>query len=923
MNLRAMLARAIAEPQSWLRAMTQRSRLEDEMEAELAHHLENLTADLIREGHSPSEAGRRARIAMGSTLTHKEAMRASLGLRWWDELVCDLRYATRVLRKNPGFTMIAITSLALAIGANTTIFSVAKDLLYDRLDVPHPEGLSMLRWTGDSRVVAHSMWGEFDSSPGGGMTGSIFSDPVYRQMRDHDRVMQGLLAFKEDSMNATVRGTAQRVTVAMVSGNYYSVLEVRPQIGRAIEALDEAVPGAGAVAVISDGLWERQFDRSPAALGRTIKVNNALLTIVGVNPKGFTGAKNVQMSPEIFVPLSMQPVVDPKDDRGSLLGDQNLWWLNVVGRIRPGISASQAQATLATELDAATRGTMTMHAGDTVPRLVLADGSRGLHFADGIVKKPVYVLLVLTGLVLLLACANIATLLLARGAQRQREMSVRLALGAGRVRILRQLLTESLLLAALGGAGGLLLGYFARNAIPRLMINPWERIGLNTPFDWGVFAFCCAVTLLTGVLFGFAPAWLAAHTEVSTSLKESAQNSSRRRRGLNGKSIVAFQIALSTLLVVGAGLFVRTILALNEVNPGFNPDHLVLFEVQPPAARYGMGKDVRLHERLEQRIAALPGVESVTLGQLPYIANSIENSDFLPADAEGGNGEGKNGAEFNNVVGVNFFQTMEIRIVAGRSFGPQDTATSPRVGIINQALARKRFPDVNPIGKRFKTDPSAESGWIQIVGICADTRYSSLFEDPPPQFFLPYVQQTEVGGMVYQVRTRMSLAELAPALRRVVQSVDRDLPVVDLRTQREQIDSTVQVQRALAALTAGFGLLALALACVGVYGIMAYSVAQRRNEIGIRLALGAEPAQVRNLILRESTWIAVGGIVGGLIAALMLTRLLGSLLYGVGPYDPLTLFGGALLLLLVALAAAYLPARRAMRVDPVVALRCE
>jgi predicted permease len=921
MSVQSFLVGMAARMKSWLRALLRRDRLEAEMEAELASHLENLAFDLMRAGKSPEEAMRLAHIELGTALTHKEEMRASLGLRWWDELRADLRYGVRMLLKNLSFTAIAVLSLALAIGANTTIFSIAKSLLYDQLNVPHPEQLRLLRWLGDGKESVHAMWGDFDSTPQGGTTSSVFSYPAYLQLRAHNHALQDLFAFKEDSMNATVRGNAQRVTVAMVSGNFYTGMEVRPQLGRGIQPSDDAVPGAGTVAVISDGMWQREFDRSPTVLGQTITLNQAVMTIVGVNPRGFTGAKNVQQASDVFVPLSMQPLISPKGEHGALLGDTEIWWVNVMGRTRPDMPVSQAQAALAVELQAAVRNTMTVNAGETMPRLELAEGARGLHYADQTFKKPVYVLMALTGFVLLLACANIANLLLARGAVRQREMSVRLALGAGRARILRQLLTESLLLAALGGLGGLLLGYLGRNAIPKLLTNAWERSDFSAPFDWGVFGFTAAVTLLTGILFGLAPAWMAARAEVSCSLKETAQTATRRRKGLGGKAIVAFQIALSTLLVVGAGLFLRTLIALNSVDVGFNADNLLLFEINPPVARYPAGKDVRLHTQLEGRFAALPGVEHVAPGSLAYIAHSMSNANFI---LEGEDPDkSKRPAEDLNVVGNDFFRTLEIPIVAGRAFGPQDTTTSPKVAVINQSLARAHFSNVNPLGKRFKVDGVAKSDWVQIVGICADTRYSDLRDEPPPQYFLPYVQQKGAGNMTYQLRTRLAPAALLPSLRQVVQSVDRDLPLVDVRTQREQIDSTMQIERTFAALTAGFGLLALALACVGIYGIMAYSVANRRNEIGIRLALGALPAQVRGMILRESGWLAAAGIVVGVGAALLLTRLVKTMLYGIQPYDPATLGAGVLLLLAVALGASWLPARRAAGVQPMEALRHE
>jgi len=921
MSVRGMVGQVAAQGRSWLRAVTRRDGLEAGMEAELADHLERLTADLVRSGYAPGEAARRARIALGPVLLAKEGMRASLGLRWWDELLADLRFAVRLLRKSPGFTLVAALSLALAIGANTTIFSVSKSLLYDRLNVPHPDQLRLLNWNGDGHEAIENMWGEFDSIPGGGMAGSVFSYPVYRQLRAHNQSTQELFAFKETGMNATVRGVAQRVQVEMVSGDYYIQLGVRTQLGRPIQSEDDAVDGAGAVAVISEGLWERAYGRSATALGQTIVVNQAQMTIVGVNPRGFTGAKSVQMSPDIFVPLSMQPLISPMQEKVPMLVDPDFWWVNVMARALPGVKDAQAQAALNVQLAAAIRATMKLKAGQTIPKLVLGEGGRGLHFVDRMFSKPVYVLMTMTGLVLLLACANIANLLLARGAQRQREMSVRLALGAGRRRVLRQLLTESLLLAAIGGAGGLLLGYAGRNALPSLLMNPWERPEINVPFDWGVFGFAAGITLITGVLFGLAPAWMAARSEVSSGLKESAQTASRRRRGLGGKSIVAFQVMLSTLLVVGAGLFVRTLMALSSVDVGFDTQNLVLFEISAPQARYAGAKSITLHRRLEQAVAALPGVESVSATSEAYLSGSMSNEGFVP---EGQKVDGNARlSEDRNHAGIRFFETMKIPIVAGRGFGMQDTETSPKVAVINQSLARKRFPNVNPIGVRFRTSTDGTGDWYRIVGVCADSRYDDVRNDPPAQFFLPYVQLPDALRMTYAIRTRQSAAALEPSLQRVVQSLDRDLPIIDLRTQREQIEATMQNERLFASLTTGFGLLALALACVGIYGVMAYSVAQRTNEIGIRLALGAQPGQVRGMILREGTWLALTGIVAGVSAALGLARLVSSMLYGIQPYDPVAFGAAVLVLMAVALAAGWVPARRAAGVQPMEALRHE
>jgi predicted permease len=920
-SLNSSFARMVSRLRSWFRAVSRRNRLEAEMDAELADHLGRLTEDLIRAGKSPAEAARNARIALGAIMVNKEEMRASLGLRWWDELGADLRYAARLLRKSPGFTGIATLSLALAIGANTTIFSIAKQVMYDRLGVPHPGELRLLTWVGDQNVAVHSAWGNFEPGPEG-QTSPDFTYPVYEQLQKENRSLGNLFAFKDRGMNATIRGNARQVQTEMVSGNYYAELGIHPQIGRTIQPSDDAAIGAGTVALISDGLWEREFARSPAVLGQTITLNQSVVTIAGVNPRGFTGVDTPQISPDVFVPLSMQPLISPLPSKApSLLVDPDTWWIVIMARAKPGVNDADAQSVLNAQMQAAIRATVPIKAGETVPHLRLTDGSRGTNYVGKQFGKPVNVLLALTGFVLLLACANIANLLLARGANRQREMNVRLAMGAGRARILRQMLTESLLLAAIGGLAGLAVGYAGRSAVPSLLFNSWDEGGFAIPFDWGVFGFAAGVTILTGLVFGLAPAWSAARSEVSSSLKDAAQTTTRRRKGLGGKAIVAFQIALSTLLVVGAGLFLRTVFALNSVDVGFRTDHLLLFDVQPPAKSYPEGKDVQLYARLDQAIAALPGVESVTPAQVAYIADNMSKTSFV-REGEKYNPKGEQG-ELLNVVGENFFATLGIPIVAGRGFGPQDTATSPKVAVINQSLARKRFPHENPIGKRFTSDEKAKDRWTQIVGICADTRYNTLREAPPAQFMVPYLQNPGMAGMTFEIRTRREPAALVPSLRQAVQKIDRDLPILDVRTQQEQIDATAQMERIFAALTTGFGLLALALACVGIYGIMAYSVTQRTNEIGIRLALGARPAQVRGMILRESTWIAIAGVLVGLGAAVALVRMVRSMLFGIQPWDPATLAAGAAVLLAVALAASWIPARRAAGVQPMEALRHE
>ena len=931
-RLYLFLSSLIAGSRSWFRAVVQRNRLEAEMEAELADHLDNLTADLLRAGYSQAEAKRRARIALGSTIVHKDEMRSSLGLLLWDELCGDFRYAARRLRKSLGFTAVATISLALAVGANTTIFSLAKQLLYERLAVPHAADLRLLAWTGSKgHVAVHHIWGDYEPLPGGRVTSSSFSYPAFQQLRSQNHVMQDLFAFKETGMNATIEGNAQQVQTEMVSGNYYGVLDVQPVLGRAITPADDASPGQGPVAVISYGLWEREFGASPAVLGRVIKLNEVSLTIVGVNPKGFTGAKSTQQSPDIFVPMSMQPLVSPHSGGGSLLADNNEWWLNVMGRKRPAVLDATAQAALDGQLGAVVRATMPVRPTDDLPHMDLRDGSRGLFYQERAFAKPMAVLLTMVGFVLLLACANIANLMLARGSQRQREMSVRLALGAGRLRIARQMLVESVVLAAFGGLGGLVLGYFGSNLVPKLTENAWERNDFHVHFDWMVFGFTAAITVLTGILFGLAPAWAATRAQVGSGLKETSQSVTRRRKGWGGKSLVGFQVALSTLLVIGAGLFLRTLASLNNVNVGFRTDHLLLAEIAPPQKLYPAGKDIALHTQLLQAIAATPGVDAVSPAFVPYLSDDSGMDSFIvegqPVEKDKENGE------YDNVVGSGFFSMLRIPILKGREFGPLDSASSMKVGIINASLAKERFPNQNPIGKRFTEDAHHHDGhdgvkpitdWITIIGVCSDTRYNSLRDEPPPQFFLPFAQQASAGGSVtYEIQTRMSPEAIVPLLRKVVQRQDPDLPMINVRTQEQQIAATTQQELIFVAMTSSFGILALALAAVGIYGVMAYSVANRTNEIGIRLALGALPRQVLAMVLRETTWISLVGIAVGVAAALVLAQAVKSMLYGLQPADPVSLIAGAALLIAVGLAASWLPARRAASVQPVEALRHE
>ncbi len=800
-----------------------------------------------------------------------------------------------------------------------------------RLSVPHPEQLRVFRLTGDGRIAMRGVGGE-DAYLGddGHFHLGLFPYPAYRQLRQRNQVMEDIVAFTAiPDVDITVAGTAEAGKAELVSGNFYGQMQVRPQLGRALGPADDRAPGAGAVAVISDGLWHREFGGAADVIGKTMRINLAPVTIVGVNPPSFRGPVSAQATaPEIFLPLSMFSALIPSSDVPPPLMNPNNFFVELMARAKPGIPDRTAQAALDAAFNAAFRGTAIINKGETVPRLSLEDGSRGITSGLAPLLRPTYILLGFAGLVLLLACPNIANLMLARASSRQREMSVRMALGAGRGRVLRQVLTESLLLAAMGGTAGLALGYVSRNLIPWLMRTGWDGGELPVGFDWRVFSFTSAATLLTGVLFGLAPAWRSTRAEIGTALKEGARTASRRRKAWSGKAIVGFQVALSTLLVVAALFFLRTLWNLNTVNPGFQAKNLLLIDVTPPRTASASSQPANVHTRVSDAFATVPGVQGVTYVNHPLGAISGWRSQFqiegqienLSADAN------KLGHDDRfamvSIVGPHFFETMGIPILAGRSFGPQDTATSIPVAVVNQAVVHKYFPRTNPIGKRFFRALGDKPGrLIEIIGVCADVRYNDMRQPTPPVHFDLDPQLPVSGPMTYTIRSPLPPAALLPSLRRALKRIDPDLPITNVRTQQQQIDAGMEQERLFASLTAGFGFLALALACVGIYGIMAYTVAQRTNEIGIRLALGAARRQIRAMVMREAGWLAAVGVAVGLGVAILFMRLVRTMLYGIKSGDPLSLAASALLLLAVAFAACWVPAARASNVEPMEALR--
>ncbi len=923
-----------------LRALFRPKRYEAELDEELRFHLAARAAEHERAGVPAADARRRARLELGGWESHKDGMRQAHGLRWLDEVIADVRYASRTLRRSPAFTLVAVGSLALAIGANTNIFSVTHQLLYLRLGVPHPKELRMLSVAGPSPSVVHIFWGSNSDQEGQYRADSI-PYPIFKQLQAKSRSLAGIAGFKDiGTVNVTAEGVARPQTAQLVSGNLYQLLEMKPKLGRGILPSDEGAAGTGFVAVLSNRYWKAVFGGRKDVIGRTIRVNGNIVTIVGVNPAGFTGAASTTVSPDLFLPISLVPRLVAyflKD--ANFIDSPRIWWVNTIARVRPGVADAKAAAELSLLLESAVRSTQTIESGEHIPHMQMDDGSHGLRFFNS-ERTPLQILLGLTGLVLLLACANIANLMLARTAARMREMSVRLALGATRLRILRQIITESLLLSATGGAAGLLLGYLGRNLLVKLYIG---RAYLSQPvdirFDWTVFAVTAAVTIGTGLLFGILPAWRATRSDVSSGLKDNRQGATRRRSAWTGKLLISFQLALSTLLVAGAALFVRTLWNLDHVDPGFRTANLLEFDIDAPSQRYPGPAATELLQRIQQRLSALPGLGQLAMAQPPLLNGTQWNGLF---QVEGMPKPKKDrDLVLSNLSNVSpgFLKMMGIPLLRGRDLTEADTATSTRVSVINESAAKKFYPGMDPVGRRFELseDPDGKEPpvWNTVVGICADTQYSDLKQPRQPLHFDPIVQNKVVTGSTFLVRTSLPASQAAPMIRRAIAGIDPDLPLMDVRTLDEQIADSLHQERLIATLTAGFGLLALLLASVGIYGLMAYTVSQRTNEIGIRLALGARRMQVRAIVLREITGLALTGVIVGGAGVLVAIHLMRSMLFateenfhqgmlfGVREYDPASLAATATVLFAVALLAGWIPAARASRVEPMEALRHE
>jgi predicted permease len=913
---------------------------ERELTEEMNAYLEMLIEINIKDGLNPAEARRAALIETGGIEQVKERVREVRMGHFLETIWQDLRFSVRMLLKKPGFTLIAVLSLALGIGANTALFSVVDAMLLKPLPVTEPERLVIFK----SLVNKDFSYGGYNGNsypdPKTGMrAGTSFPYQSFTLMRAQESVLSEIFAFSDMGANVNVDGEAENVRGQVVSGNYYTGLGVQPFLGRTITNEDDQ-PSASPVAVLSHRYWQRRFGGNPAAIGRQLNINNVAFTVIGVTPPGFEGTGQIGSAPEVSMPIALETQVNPQRAR---LSGAGMWWLRLMGRLKPGATPEQASVQLENAFQQSVIEHRTLRQAQAqtggagrlpdlqpkdYPRLAVESGSQGEMDVRRSFAPQLYLLVGVVGLVLLIACANVANLLLARAASRQKEIAMRQALGAGRFRLIRQLLTESILLSVLGGGLGILFAFWLKDVL--LSVNQWggeSMAGLNTRLDLRVLGFTLVLSMVTGILFGSAPAWRATSLDLTPALKDTGRNSSGVSRSWLSKGMVITQVTLSFILLIGAGLAVRTLHNLQSVDAGFNQENLLLFSVEPSQLNYKGERLANLYRQLFTSLDAVPGTRGVTASMESLLRGSSSNERiFLAGQTYATNAENQpigNGSSRFLSVRENFLEVMEIPLLLGRTLRPQDDERAPRVVVVNQAFVKQFFPDENPIGKRFgfRADTSNQ---LEIVGVAADAKYTSLREESEPNVYIPWSQDMRYPGrMTFEMRATGEPAALLTAVREAVGSIESNLPLFAIKTQAEQSDQSLRIERLFARLLSFFGVLALLLAGIGLYGVLAYSVAQRTPEIGIRVALGAQTRDVLKLIIGQGMLLALIGVILGLGSAYGLTRLMQTLLYGISPTDLLTFVSVAVLLLLVALLACWIPARRATKVDPISALRAE
>jgi putative ABC transport system permease protein len=892
-----------------LRSLFRRPRVEAELAAELAFHLDQLTAENVAAGMSSREARHAALRAFGGVDQIEERCREVRGTKLIEDLWRDLEYAVRTFRRSPLFTLVAVLSLALGIGANTAIFSLITALLLRPLPVRQPD-----------RLVAVGNPVRSSSLSEGTIRGDLFSYPMYRQIRDHNHVFSGVYASgRTGALRVRPAGAAadfERVRGRLVSGNFFSVLGVQAVRGRTFAAEDDRAPGLSPVVVVSHDFWVHRLSGDPAVLGRVLTINHSPFTVIGVMPPGFSGDV-VGLPTEIWIPVMMQQQANP--GRAFLdRWDEN--WLLLMGRLRPGASLAQARA----DVDGVYRQVLAeaprlgiaqdiLPEPDT-PRTQVGPGGTGFSWLRRQFAQPLVMVMGLVALVLLIACANVAGLLLERSMGRRQEIAVRLSLGASRARLIRQLLTESVLLSCSGAALGMLFSLWAGPALLRLAGGS-TPIALELRLDVRIFAFTGAIAVLTGILFGIIPALRATRIGLAPTLKENARSvAGASGRWRLGRVLVVAQFVLSLLLLTGAGLFAGSLRNLQKLALGFDRDHLLLMSVDPVAAGLTGDRLRAFPLQLMEHLRAVPGIDAVSLSENGVFSGTENATEarvegFTPA-------QGQTDLNYDH-VGPDYFATLGTRIVAGRGLGAQDRNGAPLVAVVNEAMARQCFAGRSPLGRHIKVGEQD----FEIVGLAADARDHDVREAAPPRFFTSLLQAADVGSTYnFEIRSRQPAA-IAEAVRQAVRAFNPELPVNEVRPLAAMISDSLNHERLLAQLAVAFGVLALLLASIGLYGVISYTISRRTNEIGIRMALGAARPAILRMVLRETLLLVLAGVTIGVPAALAGGRLIAAYLFGLSARDPLTLAAATGVLLVVALFAGAVPGTRATQVDPTEALR--
>jgi len=898
---------------------------EGELDEEVRSHLQMAAEEHVTRGEGQEDANRAARRDFGGVELVKETARDVQGWRWLEDFAEDLRFGFRMLRKSPGFTAVAVLSLALGIGANTAIFTLINDLMLKSLPVSKPEQLVSFGQAYGGGIIDGIGPGPLD----------IFTYEFYKRIENQHDTFQGICAFGSFTRTVSVRtggnstGPVQQAVAHLVSGNFFAVLGAHPVLGRSIDPSDATAPGQNPVVVISHKYWQKTFAADPSVIGTNILINGTSFGIVGVAPAKFYGVKLDEEPPDMWVPITMQEQVLLQP---SLLTPQSPYWIHILGRRNPQVSVQQAQQWTKMQLERAMEdregSALTPQRKQEIAKVfvLLLPGGAGISDLRVQYSDSLKILMGVVALVLLIACANLANFLLAKTASREREISTRLALGAGRWRIVRQMLTETLLLSLFGGTLGLLLAVWGTH----FLIDFVVRGATNTPFeaypDFHVLLFTLSISLLTGVLFGLAPALRVSRTNVAPGLKTSSRAVAGDRTFLGRllpKILVTGQVTISVVLLVSAGLFVRTLHNLENQDFGFDRQSLLLVDFDAKIAGYKAAQLDALENRILEKLKALPGIRSSAFSGGPPIAGGRWNSPIAVIGSSS-QPEKDSGTDLNRITS-NYLETVGIPLLEGRSINEQDTPASAQVIIVNQAFANHFFPNSHAIGRHIKMgEPSVKGIW-EIVGVVGNTKSGSPREAAPSILYFPARQLTDDDRFNYclQVRAIGDPANIADQVRQAMAQVDGNLAIQRIQTISEHLKHFTDQESLVSQLSGSFSILALLLACIGLYGVMTFNVVRRTNEIGIRMALGAQVDGVLWMVLKESLVLLAIGIVIGIPATLAATRLIKTQLFGLSATDPMTLAGAVVVISAVTLVAAYLPARRAGRVDPMVALRYE